>query len=301
VCNGSISAGSYAKAHSVLYCKPHFKQKFKEKGNYDEGFGHEQRKRTFRGVGGHASKTAAVSQLPDEREAQREQDSVIDAINRDHRKLLASQASLEEVGVAVPQELTDKLEAKATELTEAKATLKSLQQQQHARMEAEREKIAAAETEAEHAEVTIVDGNWPAAPVPEEAAAELIQYLDVTPDDPASAPVLAPSIEAGGAPSPQEPPASGRPVGKLNNTWGQAPPEQKEQKRAPTSNPGKLKVCGVVYVATSPPRQLMLRLCSTSYAFAVLFLLLASLGNGNGPGRFMRCLKPRTNQFKPLH
>ena len=298
VCNGSISAGSYAKAHGVLYCKPHFKQKFKEKGNYDEGFGHEQRKRTFCGVGGHASKTAAVSQLPDEREAQREQDSVIDAINRDHRKLLASQASLEEVGVAVPQELTDKLEAKAAELTEAKATLKSLQQQQHTRMEAERERIAAAETEAAQAEVTIVDGDGSAAPVPEEAAAEEIQYLDVSPDnpasapeeaaaeeiqyldvspdDPASAPALAPSVEAEGAPSPEEPTASGRPVGKLNNTWGQAPTEQKEQKRAPTSTPGKLKVRGVVYVATPPPRQLtrsagMLMLRSASYAFAVVF------------------------------
>lgn len=36
--------GNYAALHGKIYCKPHFKQLFKSKGNYDEGFGHKQHK-----------------------------------------------------------------------------------------------------------------------------------------------------------------------------------------------------------------------------------------------------------------
>ena len=42
-----MTAGTFARVHGVLFCKPHFKQLFKSKGNYDEGFGHETRKREF--------------------------------------------------------------------------------------------------------------------------------------------------------------------------------------------------------------------------------------------------------------
>ncbi|TFK14629.1 5'-nucleotidase domain-containing protein 1 [Platysternon megacephalum] len=38
------SLGNYASLHGQSYCKPHFKQLFKSKGNYDEGFGHKQHK-----------------------------------------------------------------------------------------------------------------------------------------------------------------------------------------------------------------------------------------------------------------
>ena len=40
----SSSVGTYAALQGVIYCKVHFKQLFKMKGNYDEGFGHEQHK-----------------------------------------------------------------------------------------------------------------------------------------------------------------------------------------------------------------------------------------------------------------
>lgn len=43
-CNSKLSLGNYASLHGQIYCKPHFKQLFKSKGNYDEGFGHKQRK-----------------------------------------------------------------------------------------------------------------------------------------------------------------------------------------------------------------------------------------------------------------
>lgn len=38
------SLGNYAALHGEFYCKPHFQQLFKSKGNYDEGFGRKQHK-----------------------------------------------------------------------------------------------------------------------------------------------------------------------------------------------------------------------------------------------------------------
>ncbi|XP_043911132.1 LIM domain-containing protein 2 [Protopterus annectens] len=43
-CNTKLSLGSYAALHGEFYCKPHFQQLFKTKGNYDEGFGRKQHK-----------------------------------------------------------------------------------------------------------------------------------------------------------------------------------------------------------------------------------------------------------------
>ncbi|XP_028262031.1 LIM domain and actin-binding protein 1-like isoform X2 [Parambassis ranga] len=39
-CSTKLSLGNYASLHGSIYCKPHFSQLFKAKGNYDEGFGH---------------------------------------------------------------------------------------------------------------------------------------------------------------------------------------------------------------------------------------------------------------------
>ncbi|XP_015281115.1 PREDICTED: LIM domain and actin-binding protein 1 [Gekko japonicus] len=38
-CNSRLTLGTYASLHGSIYCKPHFNQLFKSKGNYDEGFG----------------------------------------------------------------------------------------------------------------------------------------------------------------------------------------------------------------------------------------------------------------------
>ncbi|KAG5261929.1 hypothetical protein AALO_G00290160 [Alosa alosa] len=38
-CSSQLSLGTYASLHGRMYCKPHYKQLFKAKGNYDEGFG----------------------------------------------------------------------------------------------------------------------------------------------------------------------------------------------------------------------------------------------------------------------
>lgn len=43
-CGRTVGLGNYAALQGDIYCKPHLKQLFKLKGNYDEGFGREQRK-----------------------------------------------------------------------------------------------------------------------------------------------------------------------------------------------------------------------------------------------------------------
>lgn len=43
-CNKRLTAGNYASYKGAFYCKPCFMKAFKQKGNYDEGFGHAQRK-----------------------------------------------------------------------------------------------------------------------------------------------------------------------------------------------------------------------------------------------------------------
>eukprot|EP01137_Pigoraptor_chileana_P010225 Opistho-2@59527 len=46
-CQKTLSLGNYSAIGGVYYCKPHFKQLFKLKGNYDEGFGREQHKKKW--------------------------------------------------------------------------------------------------------------------------------------------------------------------------------------------------------------------------------------------------------------
>ncbi|XP_044204059.1 LIM domain and actin-binding protein 1-like isoform X1 [Thunnus albacares] len=43
-CSTKLSLGNYASLHGNVYCKPHFSQLFKAKGNYDEGFGYRPHK-----------------------------------------------------------------------------------------------------------------------------------------------------------------------------------------------------------------------------------------------------------------
>lgn len=52
---------NYASLHSNVYCKPHFCQLFKAKGNYDEGFGRRPHKELWEGRGEEAGEMAALS------------------------------------------------------------------------------------------------------------------------------------------------------------------------------------------------------------------------------------------------
>ncbi|KAM6981880.1 LIM domain and actin-binding protein 1a [Tautogolabrus adspersus] len=50
-CNTKLSLVNYASLHNNVYCKPHFCQLFKAKGNYDEGFGHRPHKELWESKG----------------------------------------------------------------------------------------------------------------------------------------------------------------------------------------------------------------------------------------------------------
>ncbi|NWW89362.1 XIRP2 protein, partial [Rhynochetos jubatus] len=70
-CGSQLSLGNYASLHGKIYCKPHFKQLFKSKGNYDEGFGHKQHKELWNSkdqcspVGNiHAETTIPINSTP---------------------------------------------------------------------------------------------------------------------------------------------------------------------------------------------------------------------------------------------
>jgi len=43
-CNRTITPGNFAALSGNFYCKPHFKQLFKSKGNYSDAFGQEDPK-----------------------------------------------------------------------------------------------------------------------------------------------------------------------------------------------------------------------------------------------------------------
>ncbi|XP_009077138.1 PREDICTED: LIM domain and actin-binding protein 1-like [Acanthisitta chloris] len=70
-CGSQLCLGNYASLHGKIYCKPHFKQLFKSKGNYDEGFGHKQHKElwnskdqrsSFDNI--HAEETNPINSIP---------------------------------------------------------------------------------------------------------------------------------------------------------------------------------------------------------------------------------------------
>ncbi|XP_010311986.2 xin actin-binding repeat-containing protein 2 [Balearica regulorum gibbericeps] len=70
-CGSQLSLGNYASLHGKIYCKPHFKQLFKSKGNYDEGFGHKQHKELWNSKDQgssvssiHAEETNPISSIP---------------------------------------------------------------------------------------------------------------------------------------------------------------------------------------------------------------------------------------------
>ncbi|XP_037253486.1 xin actin-binding repeat-containing protein 2 [Falco rusticolus] len=70
-CGSQLSLGNYASLHGKIYCKPHFKQLFKSKGNYDEGFGHKQHKELwnskdrYSSAGNiHAEETNPINSIP---------------------------------------------------------------------------------------------------------------------------------------------------------------------------------------------------------------------------------------------
>ena len=62
----SASLVNYASLHNNVYCKPHFCQLFKAKGNYDEGFGHRPHKELWgtKGEAGEGSQQTRTETRP---------------------------------------------------------------------------------------------------------------------------------------------------------------------------------------------------------------------------------------------
>ncbi|KAL7747331.1 hypothetical protein RI367_007385 [Sorochytrium milnesiophthora] len=62
-CNKQLSLGNYAAIQGMFFCKPHYKQTFALKGNYNDGFGIQKHEKALNYVpgGGPASLTAATT------------------------------------------------------------------------------------------------------------------------------------------------------------------------------------------------------------------------------------------------
>lgn len=73
-CQVVLTLGNYASMQGVMYCKPHFKQLFAAKGNYDEGFGKEKLTKKWQEKDGEGS-----APEPSAASRQQEEDSQIEA------------------------------------------------------------------------------------------------------------------------------------------------------------------------------------------------------------------------------
>ncbi|TRZ03774.1 hypothetical protein DNTS_004378 [Danionella cerebrum] len=62
-CSSQLSLGNYASLHGRMYCKPHYKQLFKSKGNYDEGFGERPHKELWNGKNQNNAETTNVKNI----------------------------------------------------------------------------------------------------------------------------------------------------------------------------------------------------------------------------------------------
>lgn len=83
------SLANYASLHNNVYCKPHFSQLFKAKGNYDEGFGHRPHKELWEGKNESAEAsptsvtkpTAQSPATPSDQESPSVEDSPLAKVN----------------------------------------------------------------------------------------------------------------------------------------------------------------------------------------------------------------------------
>ncbi|KAL6455952.1 hypothetical protein MHYP_G00358030 [Metynnis hypsauchen] len=90
-CNSQLSLGNYASLHGRMYCKPHYKQLFKSKGNYDEGFGEKPHRELWSAKNQkNTSEIAHVKSVPpvkNETKAQISKENDLFPAEKDSRKL----------------------------------------------------------------------------------------------------------------------------------------------------------------------------------------------------------------------
>ncbi|NP_001072345.1 LIM domain and actin-binding protein 1 [Xenopus tropicalis] len=85
-CSTKLSLGTFASLHGTVYCKPHFNQLFKSKGNYDEGFGHKPHKELWV----NKTETSETEESPEQTTAH---------ISKDPSSPVVEEAPIAKVGV----------------------------------------------------------------------------------------------------------------------------------------------------------------------------------------------------------
>ncbi|KAM9444138.1 LIM domain and actin-binding protein 1 isoform 2-T2 [Clarias gariepinus] len=104
-CNTKLSLANFACLHGSIYCKPHFNQLFKSKGNYDEGFGHRPHKELW----------TARGDYEENEEAEKPKPASPDPIRvkpRCSEKVLEQSSTVEDTPIAKVSDLTTSLETK---------------------------------------------------------------------------------------------------------------------------------------------------------------------------------------------
>lgn len=80
-CSTKLSLANFASLHGNIYCKPHFSQLFKSKGNYDEGFGRRPHKELWepRADGDENQETVKPKEQEEPAKVTRRAESISDA------------------------------------------------------------------------------------------------------------------------------------------------------------------------------------------------------------------------------
>ncbi|KAK6321257.1 hypothetical protein J4Q44_G00082330 [Coregonus suidteri] len=130
-CNTKLRLGSYASLHGNVYCKPHFSQLFKAKGNYDEGFGHRPHKDlwTPRAEGEEEEEEKGVDREVEKRPKERAERAVVVSRPAETPPSPAKQSSptVEESPLAKVTDLTASLETHShTSSTEKLSTAEKI-------------------------------------------------------------------------------------------------------------------------------------------------------------------------------
>ena len=187
-CQMQLGMGNYACLQGQFFCKPHYQQMFKEKGNYDEGFGRQQHKAQWKqeSYGGSArqdftkpvSKETPAAEKKEEAEVEKVLETEEKKVEEELAKVDAEEKAFEEpADVPVVAEEEKAAEEPAAEEKAAEEEEKPVEEEEKPAEEpAAEEPVAAEEEEKPATEEEEKAVEEPAAeeekPVAEEPVAE---------------------------------------------------------------------------------------------------------------------------------
>ncbi|XP_077369376.1 LIM domain and actin-binding protein 1-like isoform X2 [Festucalex cinctus] len=119
-CNTKLSLLNYASLHNNVYCKPHFSQLFKAKGNYDEGFGHRPHKELWESKGEAGETGAPSTTLPQVTKSPSCQGSELTSPNVEESplaKVNVLTATMEALGQGTPEKSDKPAEARRLKIS----------------------------------------------------------------------------------------------------------------------------------------------------------------------------------------